>query len=554
MDLRIRHHTRITLSFGIAAATIVYFAVDACLIVLCQDVMNPDAVAYLRIAHYYASGQFDLAVNSWWGPLLSWCLVPFVWLGCELMLPARIIQLLAGWGFALGVMVLTSYACRGRSRLLGLAIGLLLAIDLLPEFITPDMLLGCFIIWYLVLAYQGLGVISSRSAFLMGALGGVAFLTKHYVLPFVLCHLLLTAALNILLFKIPARLVAKQFFSAFGGLAILATPWIVVMSFHEGSVTFSTAGRGAIHMAIQSRARSPEERVRYHSVTYLSVRAPREGRIATNENPSEKSLTLKARGGLIHATGSLFSQVGFSAPILVCMDHTVEALTDIKKLDLFGLAVSACLGALLYTASMVRRGPRNQKPDAFVIWSVLTAGLYIGGYVPANIERRLLWPAYGVLVVLSIYIWMYTIPALTKVNSTSTLRVLTWTILLVAFGYNAVVTVGQWGKAGGEGARSSARRSVAAKAPLSDRFASNDYCFGLAAAYWKDVPFLGEVCSKSPNAMAEELAPVGQCDVLIVGDILLVDELSKDPRFVLLGTIDSDFREMRSAVFRFTSG
>ena len=36
-----------------------------------RHALNPDAVAYLRIASYFSEGKFDLAVSGYWGPLLA---------------------------------------------------------------------------------------------------------------------------------------------------------------------------------------------------------------------------------------------------------------------------------------------------------------------------------------------------------------------------------------------------------------------------------------------------------------------------------------------------
>ena len=40
--------------------------------------LNTDAIAYMRIAEYWVSGNFELAVTGYWGPLLSLLMVPFL--------------------------------------------------------------------------------------------------------------------------------------------------------------------------------------------------------------------------------------------------------------------------------------------------------------------------------------------------------------------------------------------------------------------------------------------------------------------------------------------
>ncbi len=46
-----------------------------------QFQINPDAIQYIGIAKAYFSGNFGKAVDSYWGPFLSWLLLPFLFLG-----------------------------------------------------------------------------------------------------------------------------------------------------------------------------------------------------------------------------------------------------------------------------------------------------------------------------------------------------------------------------------------------------------------------------------------------------------------------------------------
>ena len=45
---------------------------------LFRDEINPDGLSYMRIAQYYLSGQTALMVSGYWGPLLSWLIVPWL--------------------------------------------------------------------------------------------------------------------------------------------------------------------------------------------------------------------------------------------------------------------------------------------------------------------------------------------------------------------------------------------------------------------------------------------------------------------------------------------
>lgn len=46
-----------------------------------QYQINPDGICYISIAQKYLSGNYGSAINGYWGPLLSWLLVPFLFFG-----------------------------------------------------------------------------------------------------------------------------------------------------------------------------------------------------------------------------------------------------------------------------------------------------------------------------------------------------------------------------------------------------------------------------------------------------------------------------------------
>src|ERR1041385_9192010 len=60
-----------------------------------RQALNPDGVAYMRIASYYAAGRTDLAISGYWGPLLSWLLVPWLKAGVSPVIAARIVMALS---------------------------------------------------------------------------------------------------------------------------------------------------------------------------------------------------------------------------------------------------------------------------------------------------------------------------------------------------------------------------------------------------------------------------------------------------------------------------
>src|SRR5262249_6785787 len=60
-----------------------------------RHALNPDGVAYLRLASYYSAGNWHLAVSGYWAPLLSWLMAPLLKLGIAPLVTARILMALS---------------------------------------------------------------------------------------------------------------------------------------------------------------------------------------------------------------------------------------------------------------------------------------------------------------------------------------------------------------------------------------------------------------------------------------------------------------------------
>ena len=95
--------------------------------------LNTDAIAYMRVAEYWSVGNFDLAVNGYWGPLLSLLMVPFLWIGVDPLISGKLVMLISAAVFFHGSQFLV------RSVGLGLLDELIMALVLaltLPSWMT----------------------------------------------------------------------------------------------------------------------------------------------------------------------------------------------------------------------------------------------------------------------------------------------------------------------------------------------------------------------------------------------------------------------------------
>src|SRR5262249_3366977 len=104
------------------AALAVYAVILVALAFVFSRQINPDGVAYLRIAGYYLSGDLGKAVSGYWSPLYSWMLIPWLAAGVPALLATKLLGAFLALCWVIGV------ACLGRRYLeSGVTRGLLVA-------------------------------------------------------------------------------------------------------------------------------------------------------------------------------------------------------------------------------------------------------------------------------------------------------------------------------------------------------------------------------------------------------------------------------------------
>ena len=367
---------------ALLAVIALYLAAGGFLIVLARDQINPDGIAYIQNARHYLAGRYDLAVNSYWGPLLSWLLAPALWAGVEGPLAARLMNLAWGLGFAAAAASLTASLAGRRRRVMGFAAAAILALQLVAMPLTPDLMLACIIGWYAVLSLRLLsGQARPGGALLCGLLGGVAYLAKNYALPFVLAHLALTLAAGLILRRkhpaLPFR--PTRFAWAAAGLALVALPWAAVISVHDGELTIGSSGR------LTRAAYAPGTGVGETPIHSLQQLRP--GRLTSWENP------LEIRYDWQH--WSPFSPAGMARQIRVLGRNFFQAGSDLAWTAPLGLLWIGLVGWL----ALLRRRPGGMDArGAVLIWAGASGLMFVLGYCLIHVEPRLLFPATVLLV------------------------------------------------------------------------------------------------------------------------------------------------------------
>ncbi|AKJ63481.1 hypothetical protein [Kiritimatiella glycovorans] len=245
--------------------------------------VNPDAVSYMRIARYWLEGRTGLAVNGYWGPLLSWLMVPWMaWTGSPLvsarMALAVSAALLYGAGlFWMRVMELPAGVRAAAAWPLAIFCGAWSV-----RLITPDPLMAA-----LFLAGAGLDVRAARTGKMLhaafaGVFFGLAYMAKAVALPAAALWVLLHGAYRVWASRGRWREPVLRGAAAAALTASVSLPWIAAVSADAGQISFSASG--GINHAIAG----PPDVERYHP-TFREFHVPEEGRITSWEDPTAMS-------------------------------------------------------------------------------------------------------------------------------------------------------------------------------------------------------------------------------------------------------------------------
>ena len=127
-----------------------WIALSAVLLPSFLPLLNADGTAYISVANQYMRGDWAQAVNGFWGPLLSWLLLPFMAAGLAPVTAAKIVLILAGIPMLLALRRIAAELDLGEplTTLLLIAavpIGVYMALCM----ITPDFLVAVILLVYL---------------------------------------------------------------------------------------------------------------------------------------------------------------------------------------------------------------------------------------------------------------------------------------------------------------------------------------------------------------------------------------------------------------------
>lgn len=264
-------------------AVLCVFAAQLVLLVLAAwrngHQLNTDAVAYLRLAHYFATGQTELGVSGYWSPLLVWLLVPGLKLGLDPLVAARAVMVFSAvvffWG---GLAVFRVFNLAARETLLGACVLAASSVAWSVRTISPDLLVAGLLSFAVAALIEERWLADQRCAALAGCWWGLAYLAKAVALPLAviigvpLAWLVGSAAGD-------RRQAFRQLGVTLAAAFVVGMPWILTISFKYQTATFSTTARIAHAVA------GPADVDRYHPFA-RTFHQPEPGRVTAWEDPS----------------------------------------------------------------------------------------------------------------------------------------------------------------------------------------------------------------------------------------------------------------------------
>ncbi len=244
-----------------------------------RHALNPDGVAYLRIAGYLAHGQTGLAVSGYWGPLLSWLMTPLLALGFSPLPVARVVMALTAVFFLRSCLaVFHAFELPESLQRLGAWLAVVLSVCWSVENITPDLLAAGLVGYAVSFTIKPGWHERWSSAAWVGILWGLAFLAKAAAFPLAL---LVTAGTAVTWWYAGVRggkKIGRGILATLLGFAIVAGPWVFVISakYHHFTVSRSAELNHAMV--------GPSDVARFYPLD-RGLQAPEAGRVTFWEDP-----------------------------------------------------------------------------------------------------------------------------------------------------------------------------------------------------------------------------------------------------------------------------
>lgn len=340
--------------------------------------LTGDAMLYFSLAQKYISGDFSNAVNGYWGPLLAWLLIPFLYFGASDVFAINALNLILGIFTIIGVWRL-SYRFEMTNVLRNIILVSLIPIVLKFSLVQPmDFLLLCILVYYLFIIFGNTYLDRISNGISCGLLGSLAYFSKSYAFPFFIAHFLI---MNILLYfrNTSASYRRNVLINAVAGFVLfflLSGAWIMAIGDKYGYYTISTMTKTNFN------APGPED---MGGGLEFGVPVFTEGLF---EPPNETAFVVWEDPSYLRGTPwSPWQSWGyFKHFIKLVLKNITEGLRIYETFSTLSIAI------IISYLLLLRVLPRNALlTNGPLLYPLFTMILFTGGYLLFHLEERYLW-------------------------------------------------------------------------------------------------------------------------------------------------------------------
>lgn len=353
--------------------------------------LSADSTLYLSIAEKYLRGEFKDAVNGYWGPLLSWLLIPFLYFGSSHVFAINALDLIFCIFAIIGIWKL-SFRVEMNENIRSAVVLSSFPIVFYYSLVQPfDLLLICILVYYLGIVFKNNYPERITSGIVSGVLGSFAYFSKSYALPFFIAHFLVMNILHLLkcATAFDRKKVLRNALAGFILFSLISGVWVGLLSNKYGYFTFSNMGK--TNLAILAPGH-PQGGLEFGQPMFYKgfFEPPNKTAIVAWEDPSYIKVDSWS------PLGSSAYLKHFMKLILNNVHHALNVYEFFSTLSIGIIIAYVLLLTVQPFKEIIKRGD--------LIYPLITIIIYTGGYLPFHFEERYIWIVNILLLLMGGYV------------------------------------------------------------------------------------------------------------------------------------------------------